>query len=63
MGDVESRVGWVEFLPRKWESIPSSAVWHLAGVYSDRPKSEVIVVVVVVVQMLPMIAATDCFWC
>ena len=39
--------GWlVRIPPTKWGSIPSSAVCQLAGVYSGRPKSEVIVVVV-----------------
>ena len=42
-----SRVtGWlVRIPPTKWGSIPSSAVCQLAGMYSGRPKSEVIVVV------------------
>ena len=42
--------GWLVVIPpTKWGSIPSSAVCQLAGVYSGRPLSRVIVVVVVTV--------------
>ena len=50
-----SRVtGWLVWIPpTKWGSIPSSAVCQLAGVYSGRPLSRVIVVVVVYLDMHP----------
>ena len=43
---MRQSVGWTWTPPTKWENVPSSVVWPLAGDPSDRPWYEIIVVVV-----------------